>query len=132
MTLNGAQPPAPDKEELKRSEPRYPDVSGGEYVEGKIAELTKIGHPTFIQGLVVSNRELQEINIELNKQNERRKVEIERLEKELEALKTVSATHEDDIKEKDKHILELHEEISQIFFMFHTLFHRKQLSIVHF
>lgn len=114
MTLNGAQPPAPDKEELKRSEPRYPDVSGGEYVEGKIAELTKIGHPTFIQGLVVSNRELQEINIELNKQNERRKVEIERLEKELEALRTVSATHADDIKEKDKHILELHEEISQL------------------
>lgn len=114
MTLNGAQPPAPDKEELKRNEPRYPDVSGGEYVERKIAELTKIGHPTFIQGLVVSNRELQEINIELNKQNERRKVEIERLEKELAALKTLFATHEDDLKEKDKHILELNEEILQL------------------
>ena len=100
MTLNAAEAPAP-VEEPTQAGGRYPDVPGGRPVEETVTGLTRIGDPLFTESLVVSNRQLQDINIELNKQNARKSAEIQRLEKELAALRSVVHEQEAKLAEKD-------------------------------
>ena len=100
MTLNAAEAPAP-VEEPAQAGSRYPDVPSGRPVEETVTGLTRIGDPLFTESLVVSNRQLQDINIELNKQNARKSAEIQRLEKELAALRSVVHEQEAKLAEKD-------------------------------